>query len=334
MDATSTGVGGGLLLPDDIGFPQPRPYTLSDGTHGASVDGAYLICVIEELVASSSTRVACHPHTVSAGFAEVLPDPVAERFRVLRRREIDAPLRHREALLDPVLREIGLMNPHPDDVRVSYLESLTGRLTPESSTAMGPLFELYSGVTDFFVGVQQRLAIDCPVDRLAELVSEVRTYCREPRNRLNLASLEGVLRAYETVDAPSLRLVPRASDELIETLRRLLEDEAYRELSASAARLGLPGRARQALAAMHRSVDKILRSRAFNPLLEVTSKAFTTATHIPVPSTGIIDRLVEPGFLPPIVDVIGPLEKATESWTSGKLDMIPFPHTGHRFRDA
>jgi hypothetical protein len=301
-----------VLLPQLL----PTPMVVvreADGTaFEAFRDGAFIGVLIEELVALSVMRVAVVENDSAAIYGDALPAAVRDRLVVVDERRWRNAVQLREALFAPLLREAGVSNPNATHLDVSSL--VTVRSTRLAENDVKVALDLYSEASRFFLAMDQQLSVQADVQFLLRGARILRPSCKDPESRMCLASLEGLLGTYQTIDQPLLKASPRASSQMIELFLRLLEDADYRQLSRAAGALGTGKRVRRVLQLMRRSIQRILVKPLFKQAFELGAKAVTIATQIPLPTSGIADALKTTKFLPPIVNFGDVLEQALVRW--------------------
>jgi hypothetical protein len=310
-----------ILLPPTLSVPL-RGYSLSDGKAGATRDGSFLIYFVEELISLSTSRIAILDFADASHFVEMLPKVVRDRISILDRRHLGGAIELREGLLGPIMHEFDFTCPDRDAL---YPGMLRGGAKSISESALNAYTNLYFEIGTFLLGMDRKLWIHVCIDKYMEWANIVRASCKSPQSRMSLASLQGLLRTYTTVEAPVLQSLPAAHPQLVETFQRLLEDEAYRELCDSASMLGVPRRVRRALSLMHRAIGRVVLKPAFKHVFDVGAKAVTIATHVPMPGSGIADGVRHTGFLPPIVDLQEAFDRAFQNWATQLPEIIEHP---------
>ena len=65
--------------------------------------------------------------------------------------------------------------------------------------------------------------------------------------------------------------------------------------------------------------------KRFKPVVNLTSKAVTAATRIPLPDSEIGALIAKGGFMPPIVSLARPQAKAEETYRSVLPPVLPHP---------
>ena len=110
----------------------------------------------------------------------------------------------------------------------------------------------------------------------------------------------------------------------------LLEDEAFRDLSAAGWLMGIPAKADQAIAKFGRCVRRIVNSRLFKPLMNLTSKGISTATHLPMPDCEIGALIATKGYMPPIIPLAHLRENASASYRCAGASLLIHPSVDPR----
>ena len=157
-----------------------------------SLDGAYLMFLVEELIAQSALEVVIPTQSIPGMVADRMPDPIKKYIRMVDR------LPARETcfnVLAPVASELGL-----------ELDGEDRRVRAAIDRDLGDFpIELFDGFELFLSGIEHRAAIDLDIAALRRSVGVVRGQLRGSEGREVLARLEGVLNTYQTVLIPTLR---------------------------------------------------------------------------------------------------------------------------------
>jgi hypothetical protein len=278
----------------------------------ASLDGAYLMFLIEELIAQSALEVVIPTQSIPGMVADRMPDPIKKYIRMVDR----LPARQRcFNVLAPVASELGLELDGPDRrVRTAIAPDLRD-----------VAIELFDGCELFLSGIEHKSAIDLDIVALRRSVGVVRGRLRGTEGREVLARLEGILNTYQTVSIPTLRSASHATPELAKGFLRLLEDREYAELSGSALELGIPVRVRRAVQLMKRLMEDITSRPPFKQLFNLGARGITAATHgVPVPDA---DSFAFPSseYLPPAIALADVMSEAAKRWRASATEFIPFP---------
>ena len=65
--------------------------------------------------------------------------------------------------------------------------------------------------------------------------------------------------------------------------------------------MGIPAKVDQSIVQFGRCARRIVNSRLFKPLMNLTSKGISTATHLPMPDCEIGALIATKGYMPPII---------------------------------
>lgn len=138
-----------------------------------------------------------------------------------------------------------------------------------------------------------------------------------------MAAFQGVFATYQPAELPGLIVTADAPEELSQLLERLVEDEGYKNLSASVHTLGFPQKRDRALQLARRFAQDVLSRRMFKHLLGVGTKAVETATSVPLADSHAVAELIGTSYLPPLVSLEESLAKARRLWKEQAPPFVP-----------
>jgi hypothetical protein len=278
-----------------------------------SLDGAYLMFLIEELIAQSALEVVIPTQSIPGAVADRMPDPIKKYIRTVDR----LPARQRcFSVLAPVANELGF-ELDGEDRRVR-------RSTDQDLVDVA--IELFDGFELFLSGIEHKSAIDLDVVALRRATSVVRGKLSGSEGREVLARLEGVLNTYQPSSIPTLRNVSLATPEQAKGFLRLLEDREYAELSGNTLDLGIPARFGRAVQIMRRIMEDIVSRPPFKQLFNLGTRTITAATHgVPIPDSDAIQALLSSEYLPPAIPLADAMSEAAKRWKRSAIEFIPFP---------
>lgn len=265
---------------------------------------SFLTLMVEELISRSAVEVAVGFGN-AAFLVDDLPDLLKKRVRTVDcRRAIE----HSLALLQPIGEEF--------QVEFGGVGFMGFRRTIEHELKMA-LFTIGCSLPVFLGGVYDRLQIGIDLAAFRRAVKHVRASARNPSGRAILAAIEGVLNTYNITQIPEIRYNSEARPDLVENFQRLVEDQAYLIMSRNAHRLGLTDKSKRAIVLMRRAAKAVLSRKWSRKVLDLGSQTLQTASGLPMPKTEIAAQLLEPGYLPSIVN-LSPILRATHSaWDGG-----------------
>jgi hypothetical protein len=184
----------------------------------------------------------------------------------------------------------------------------------------------------YLLALEHEMEVAVDAAKWAEQADAIRTQLKNPNGRAIMAAIAGVARAYQpiTVDAPIVR--PQAHNLLAEKFEELLEDQAYKELSAENRFFGIPALAQGAKLKVGRAVKAFINRPKAQQLLDSGTRIVSAATEVPVPESQTVARLLERNFLPPLICLDDLVERAEVAWKAARPEFVPLP--GYTYRVA
>ncbi|HEY3119797.1 MAG TPA: hypothetical protein VGL15_04180 [Vicinamibacteria bacterium] len=259
--------------------------------------------ILEEFVALSAVEVV-FGEKVRSTIVEQAPPQLLKRVRFIDRDRSD---RKHAAFFAPLAEEFG--------ITVDRATGVVDRPKSMSHDFVQELNILYLLLVEFFVGIEHRLQVDMPPQRVRMAAATVRAASRSAENRARLATLEGVLGLYGDESVPSLTPHDRQTATLVGAFAALVEEDLYRSMSHEAYRLGIPSRVSSALDAMRSKARQLLATPRIRQLFDLGSRGIAVATRLPVPdSQQTADLLGSDPYLPPCVKTMGLIDRAHRSW--------------------
>lgn len=292
-----------------------RALTFADGSTGAAWDLSYVPFLIEDLIAHSAARIAIQDGSLVHGVVGDLPQVLRDRLIVVDK--------HREASE----KAHAVMAPLFDEFRVRRLGRGGYQLSDEGFSEVAPqLLTLTHMLESFLVGLAHELQLELDPTEVVALSERLRKIARNSESRACLATLGGVFRTYSSVVTPSLQFRSEASDDLVQTFERFVEDETYRRLAREAGLLGIPMQMTHALIQMRRTVGDLLKRQRVSDVMTLGTKGVAVATHLPVPDPGVFARILgKPRYIPPLISLEAVGERALGAWEAADPEFRPPP---------
>jgi hypothetical protein len=285
-----------------------RTFEHADGRVQQRYDPSALTYLISEFVALSAVEIAISPRSPARLFLSQLPAQLADRVVLLDKN--GEVRREHAAILQPLIDEFGLRL--TDD----GLLEIPGTAPPQLSPA---LRIVHPGLFDFLLAGRYHTQLELDVEGLIKAADVIRKTSRVPEVLAFFSSFIGVLSTYRALEAPSLALVSTSTEQLQQQFKALVEDTAYRRLSASAAFLGVPADATRALRLMSRGVSAILKRPWLSQSAKAATKAILTSTGLPTPDVDVAGLVIPSGYFPPIVSFGEAYARAETWWRSRRL---------------
>ena len=185
--------------------------------------------------------------------------------------------------------------------------------------AFGVLFHY---LPDWILGIEEGLFVDVDMLELQRSVELLRSKLHSKHSRANLSILAGILGAYTTSNVDAIKLKPTASTRQVSLFKDFVEDETYIALSHEFHNLGVITKAQRSLGLISRYVRDLLQKPFARHAADMSTKAITSATTIPLPDSEMWETVFGGGYLPPVVSMRQNLEKAKADWQSLKPDII------------
>jgi hypothetical protein len=188
---------------------------------------------------------------------------------------------------------------------------------------------LYRSVHSLALGMKNKVQIDIPLETTRDAVNVVYLSSMNDRTRADLKTLSAILDLYEPTRIEGVRFKAKAGPQLAEKLRqvvqeRLMDDDAYWELSLCGCSLGIPRLLRPALVDFSRLSRNLLHNPLFHPLyragtrlLQVAIK-YGTGVKVPLPTSREFAELFEQQYFPPIGSL--PVAVRFEDWIDSRLE--------------
>jgi hypothetical protein len=194
---------------------------------------------------------------------------------------------------------------------------------------LGKLTTLHSSVHSLALGMKHKLQIDIPLEAARIAITEVRMSTRNPRSSADLATLDAILNSYEATSIEGIRFKAKNDPRLMEKLKqiveeRLMEDDAYWELSRCGCSFGIPRFMRPALVDFGRYSRNLLNHPQFKLLYRAGSRLCQVAlklsagVKLPLPASGELSELLEQQYFPPIGPI--PVKAHYEDWITFQLE--------------
>lgn len=285
-------------------FPAERAYrgfTNADGSPRPTLLGM----VLEEMVSLSVSEILM-PSSARPTVDEQAP-------LSLRRRITYVDLSQARGKHDAFFAEIA------DEFGVTFERSVGVRSHPPAlpTDVRDALTHVYLVSAEYFAAIDHRAQTQLPLAKTRRTLAFLRSTCRNADNRARIASLEGVLGLYE--DTQIAGLVCRDSHQaaVLGAFSRILSDDLYDSLSTQSFALGIPTRAKLAVETIRRLSSQLFERAEVKQLFDLGSKGASVATQLPLPtSEQAAEFLGKDPFLPPLVDVYGPVQRAHAAFQS------------------
>lgn len=297
------------VLLTEIGFMRP---VRVKGAPGLVRDGSALAYQIEELIALGTMEIAIKDCPMNKAFRDNLSTKLRNRVRLIDGKQ--KCLSRVKALLTPMAEELCLeLQDYSVDIKKKLDEDTQWAAT-----------HLYFHLQNFLLGVEYRLQIDIDIANMKSSVDHLRRALRSPESRAVASILAGILCTYQPISLFTAVVRPTAKQQLISLFEEFVQDETYRHLSEESHRIGIPQRVKRAVTMLRRHAKKLISKPAFREVTDLSSKAITAATQVPVPGADAYNSLVPSGYLPPVVSLRKVSENARAVWLAQKPDIV-FP---------
>jgi len=297
------------VLLQEVGFMRP---VRIKGAQGGVRDGSALAYQIEELIALGAVEVAIQGWPSNQVFRDSLSPTLRGRVRLID--EDLQCLNRAQAVLFPIAEELSL---ELGFSAVSYNKKLDSSVQSAAAT-------LHFSLQSFLLGVEHNLQIDIDLAGMKASVDLLRRNLRSPEARAVASLLAGILATYEPATLSATVVRPMAPPQLISLFEEFVQDETYRQLSEASHDIGIPRRAKRAIVMVGRHAKKLIAKPAFREVADLSSKAITMATQVPVPDSDACNALVASGYLPPIVSLREAMDDAHSMWMTQRPEII-FP---------
>lgn len=283
-------------------FPCEAPFpgfAWPDGSPRPSLKGmileGFVSLSVAEIVASKDAQQVLE---------EQAPPQLLRRVSYIDRTESD---KKHASFVAPIAAELGItLEPH------RAVRNAPDQVSPALVLALDVVHLV---LQDFFVGLDHRVQVHLPHRETSRAVAVLREGLRSAENRARLAALEGVLNLYTDESVASLSPKDLHASAVVGAFAEMLRDDLYHSLAAQAYGLGIPIRAKAALAAMKDAVRGILGRSAVRHLFDLGSKGIAVATHLPIPdSSQTADLLGDEAYLPPLVDIYSVIDRAHKTF--------------------
>jgi len=182
------------------------------------------------------------------------------------------------------------------------------------------------GLPDFLLACRHKLHLDFPIDSVLGSSRVLEYKLRSPDARASVATLLGVFSSYQKTSIQGLKAVSRLSDTEARKIMDLFEDAAYMKMSAAQGLMGIPSKVRRASVICSRLARDLADSSAFRPVVNLTSKAVSLATKLPMPDSEIAALIARKGFMPSIVSLADERRAAREAYLAVNPPILPHPH--------
>jgi hypothetical protein len=156
-----------------------------------------------------------------------------------------------ERFLEPVFAEI--------PVEFEWGDVLVKFANQEDPAVVGALVALRKSPRHFVVGTEERLHVEMEVERVKKHLETLDRRLRTPSARLAGARFSGGLQSYEQVAVDSIRFEGPLEAERVTGLLETIEQPEYQAMSEELAALGVPGRAKQSVAAIEKLTQWLQR---------------------------------------------------------------------------
>jgi hypothetical protein len=287
-----------------IHFPAERAFrgfANADGSPRPTLLGM----VLEELVSLSVSEILM-PSSARPTVDEQAP-------LSLRRRISFVDLSQARAKRDGFFAEIA------DEFAVTFEHNVGVRSHPPAlpKDVRDALSFVYLVSTEYFAAIDHRAQTQLPLVKTRRALEFLRSSSRNAENRARLASLQGVLGLYEDTQVAGLVCRDSRKAAVVGAFSRLLSDDLYDSLSTQSFALGIPTRAKLAVETIRRLSSQLLEKAGVKQLFDLGSKGASIATQLPLPtSEQAAELLGKDPFLPPLVDVYGPVQRAHAAFQS------------------
>jgi len=290
------------ILLDHAGFF--RKYKTDSG-EGIVRDLSSIQFLIEELVSSAVIDIGIPPSTLAFESTARLPAVLKERVILIDKNF--RSIAKLQAIFAPIAEEFGV-----EFKQRSLILRQSGNKV--SDPLLHAIAELYYTLYKFLLGLEYELQIDIDLQSIKKAITILRQFSRSPNSRANLAILSGIFETYKPQTLTSLEFHSVAPDRLISLFQEFVQDETYRQMSVQAHSLGFPARVQRSLTIIGRLAKKFIIKAPFKQIVNVSSRVISTATHMPVPDAEMAVSLIKKEYLPPIISLKRPIQKAKETW--------------------
>jgi len=276
-----------------------------------------LDCQIAELIAVGAAEVAIH--------ADWLRDETMNAVHPsLRKRIVPVDVDHASektlrAIVAPIAEEVGL--------KTESLPSSYTYLGKEPAKPIARAIQvLLSFLPAWLLGLHAKAQVDINVAATRQAIAVLRRSLNSPHGLANLAALEGILATYQETTVKAVQLQSTATGKHLSLFRDFLEDEVYLSLSSEAHNLGYPTRFKRAATLLARHARDLLRKPFAKTSADLSSRAISTATQLPLPDSDTCQSLLSSGYLPPIISLKEPLARSRRDWERVSPDPV-FPYS-------
>jgi hypothetical protein len=303
-----TASSGRVLLPDSSTHRRIR--NRNTGELAYASDYSVIPFLLEEFIALGASEIVIETEETREYLSSVLPPAISKRVILDHYSSFPAV----RSAMAPITEELGC---EMDQYTIS------GEADIES------VFHVSFGLRQLLLGVEHETEVELDVARVLLSLERLSGICRSGDARSTIAVLRGIFQAYKpctTVDAAVLN--PEIADRSIRLFSEFIEDATYREMSSAAHACGIPRKAKRALELFSRAARSLASTSPFKQMLNLGSKAISTATHVPIPDSDAISSLFKKEYLPPVVDMRIPVLAAMQSWDRLKPSYLPPSNAG------
>ena len=265
-----------------------------------TADYSVILLTIEAVIAAGATELAVE---LDAANIErlVKQSPAALRNRIVPIQTADSTLLM-NMILQPVFKE--------------FSAELTRLWTPseehhEGSKIARRIGSIALDLSHFLAGMKNHLLVDVDLQKLLGDLETIRRVSKDQQSRLNLATIEGMLKSYKRVTLDSVQLRAMASPRAVELFSDFVQDHVYQAMSVYGGSLGYPrlvAESGQGFSNMARAFVQSSRHKE-DVQLGVISVATPTLESGTSHET---EEILETAYLPPIISFATAREKASK----------------------
>ncbi|MDE2014861.1 MAG: hypothetical protein KGJ75_18235 [Alphaproteobacteria bacterium] len=185
-------------------------------------------------------------------------------------------------------------------------QKLEGRLKSIAETGISAAIRLAA----YLDAVDTKAQIHFELEEMKASLHLLLRHSRSSEMRANAAVLLSLFNSYESLKIGSLKFRASHRNDIQDVFADLVETAKYRSLSTNTYALGLRPKLDQVARKIDRWVRGVLSDKRAMEFLKYGSTLATVATGVPIPSSELIESLLSTSYLPPIVDLSAPIERA------------------------
>jgi len=277
--------------------------------HAQVSDAGAVEHLVAELMPLGATELVMPKLALAAKHLDEA-NPIAARRVTLVNADFQAETRT-SAVLAPVLEDLKIEQDRPPFGDMQITLHVPDVIAEELLHAT---FDLWDDIRVLMLGIEHGLQVQMDLAQLAWRLDFVGAHVRSPRARSVIAELRAVLNCYRRTEVAALRLIPSSEAEVARRFEEFVRLAEYEQLSHEVYGLGVPGMVRLAKKRISNLVHDLLRSPRVAKLLALGSRVAAVAEKTPDVSDLLGETILDPNYLPPIVDLTASIQRARKAW--------------------